>query len=98
MENRSKDEKDNAISGNNVMTYNTEDCIIHMPKDKLVVVNGLKDFIVVEEEGTLLICRKSDEQQIRQIVKLPKYKNWQYYEEWLPMNIERIWAYYHMGW
>jgi mannose-1-phosphate guanylyltransferase len=67
-ENRSKDEKDNAISGNNVMTYNTEDCIIHMPKDKLVVVNGLKDFIVVEEEGTLLICRKSDEQQIRQIV------------------------------
>jgi mannose-1-phosphate guanylyltransferase len=67
-ENRSKDEKDNAISGNNVMTYNTKDCIIHMPKDKLVVVNGLKDFIVVEEEGTLLICRKSDEQQIRQIV------------------------------
>ena len=39
-----------------------------MPADKLVVINGLKDFIVVEEEGTLLICRKSDEQQIRQIV------------------------------
>ncbi len=35
---------------------------------------------------------------LRKTVKLPKYKNWQYYEEWLPMNIERIWAYYHMGW
>ncbi len=35
---------------------------------------------------------------LRQTVKLPKYKNWQYYNEWLPMNIERIWAYYHMGW
>ncbi len=65
---RNKDDKNNAISGRNVMIYDTEDCIIHMPQDKLVVVNGLKDFVVVEEEGTLLICKKSDEQQIRQIV------------------------------
>jgi glyoxylase-like metal-dependent hydrolase (beta-lactamase superfamily II) len=35
---------------------------------------------------------------LRKQVKLPKYENWQYYEQWLPMNIERIWAYYHMGW
>ena len=35
---------------------------------------------------------------LRKTVKLPKYKNWRYYKEWLPMNIERIWAYYHMGW
>ena len=35
---------------------------------------------------------------LRTSVKLPKYENWQYYDEWLPMNIERIWAYYHMGW
>lgn len=31
-------------------------------------------------------------------VKLPKYKHWRSYEQWLPMNVERIWAYYHMGW
>jgi hypothetical protein len=35
---------------------------------------------------------------LRKKVKLPKYENWQYYEQWLPMNIERIWAFYHMGW
>ena len=35
---------------------------------------------------------------LRKTVKLPKYENWRYYKEWLPMNIERIWAYYHMGW
>ena len=35
---------------------------------------------------------------LREKVKLPKYAGWQYYDEWLPMNIERIWAYYHMGW
>ncbi len=36
--------------------------------------------------------------KLRQIVKLPKYKDWRSYDEWLPMNIERIWAYYHMAW
>ena len=35
---------------------------------------------------------------LRQQVKLPEYADWRYYNEWLPMNIERIWAYYHMGW
>ena len=65
---KEKDEYRNAITGEKVMIYNSEDCIINMPKNKLVVINGLKDFIVVEEEGTLLICPKSDEQHIRQIV------------------------------
>ena len=36
--------------------------------------------------------------KLRQTVKLPKYEHWRSYNEWLPMNIERIWAYYHMGW
>ncbi|MBT4763259.1 MAG: MBL fold metallo-hydrolase [Bdellovibrionaceae bacterium] len=39
-----------------------------------------------------------DPNALKKMVKLPKYKNWRYYKEWLPMNIERIWAYYHMGW
>lgn len=36
--------------------------------------------------------------KLRKTVKLPKYEHWRSYDEWLPMNIERIWAYYHMGW
>ena len=35
---------------------------------------------------------------LRKAVKLPKYQDWRHYDDWLPMNIERIWAYYHMGW
>jgi len=35
---------------------------------------------------------------LKKTVKLPKYETWQYYNEWLPMNIERVWAFYHMGW
>ena len=65
---REKDNKGNVLTGENVMLYNTGNCIIRMPKDKLVVIQGLENFIVIEEDNTLLICSKDEEQQIRQFV------------------------------
>jgi len=65
---RQKSEKGNAVVGNNVMLYESSNCIVNMPKDKLVVLHGLDDYIVVEDNDILLICRKGDEQQIRQFV------------------------------
>jgi mannose-1-phosphate guanylyltransferase len=65
---RDKDESQNAIVGKNVMLYNTNNCIVNVPNDKLVVLQGLDDYIVVEEDSTLLVCKKEDEQQIRQFV------------------------------
>jgi mannose-1-phosphate guanylyltransferase len=65
---RDKDEQGNTVVGDNVMLYETDNCIVNVPNKKLVVLQGLDDFIVVEEEGTLLVCRKQDEQQIRQFV------------------------------
>jgi mannose-1-phosphate guanylyltransferase len=65
---RSKDGNNNAITGKNVMTYNTSNCIVNMPDDKLVVLQGMDDYIVVDDDDILLICRKGDEQHIRQIV------------------------------
>lgn len=67
-ENRPKDKAGNAIVGENVMSYNLKNCIVNMPKDKLVVLQGLEDFIVVEEDNVLLVCRKQDEQEIRRFV------------------------------
>ncbi len=65
---RNRDEHGNAVTGRNVMTYNTNNSIIHMPDDKLVVLQGLEGYIVVEDGQVLLVCRKEDEQQLRQIV------------------------------
>jgi mannose-1-phosphate guanylyltransferase len=65
---RNKDDKGNTIVGKNVMTYNSSNCIVNMPKDKLVVIQGLDDYIVVEDDNILLICKKTEEQQIRQFV------------------------------
>jgi mannose-1-phosphate guanylyltransferase len=67
-ENRSLDENGNTIIGKNVMAYETSNCIVNMPQEKLVVMQGLDGYIVVESEGMLLICKKADEQQIRQFV------------------------------
>ena len=39
-----------------------------MPNKKLVVIQGLSGYIIVENNGTLLICKKEDEQQIKEFV------------------------------
>ena len=67
-ENRQKDSLGNTVVGKNVMLYDTSDCIVNMPKEKVVVLQGLTDYIVVESDNVLLVCRKTDEQQIRQFV------------------------------
>jgi len=67
-ENRQKNDEGNAIVGKNVIMYDSHNCVVNMPKDKLVVLQGLDDYIVVESGNVLLVCRKQDEQQIRQFV------------------------------
>jgi mannose-1-phosphate guanylyltransferase len=62
------DENQNAVVGKNVMLYDSKNCMVNMPKEKLVVLQGLDDYIVVESDYVLLICRKRDEQQIKQFV------------------------------
>lgn len=63
-----KDDNANSISSKKVKTYNTKNCIIKTSKDKVVVVQGLENYIVVENDNVILICSKEDEQQIRQYV------------------------------
>ncbi len=67
-ENRDKNHDGNAIVGKNVMMYDTKNCIVNIPKEKLAVIQGLEDYIIVDTENILLICKKSEEQQIRKFV------------------------------
>jgi len=62
------DEKENAIQGNKVMLYESSNNIVNFPNDKLVVLQGLEGYIVVESDGNLLVCKKEEEQQIKQFV------------------------------
>ncbi|MCQ2326255.1 MAG: mannose-1-phosphate guanylyltransferase [Bacteroidales bacterium] len=65
---REKDANGNSIIGKNVMTYDTTNSIITMPKDKLVVLQGLDGYIVVESDNTLMICKKEEEQRVKQFL------------------------------
>lgn len=67
-ENRNKDEKGNAIVGKNVLMYDSQNCIVNMSDEKLAVIQGLDDYIVVDADNIVLICKKEDEQQIRKFV------------------------------
>lgn len=67
-ENSDKDENGNAVAGKNIRLYDTKNCIINSSGDKLIVVQGLEDFIVAQSGNTIMVCKKEDEQHIRQIV------------------------------
>ncbi len=60
------DDNKNAINGETVLA-DTENCLIRLPKDKLAVIKGLKDFIIVDEGDVLLIYPKDKEQEIKEI-------------------------------
>ncbi|HRP61089.1 MAG TPA: mannose-1-phosphate guanylyltransferase [Vicingus sp.] len=63
-----QDENKNAIVGESVLMYDSSNNIVNVPKDKLVVLQGLDDYIVVESDKILLVCKKQDEQKIKQFV------------------------------
>jgi mannose-1-phosphate guanylyltransferase len=67
-ENMEKDYLDNAVASDNVIVIDATKCMINSPKDKLVVVQGLDDFIVVDTKDVLLICHKEKEQSIKEYV------------------------------
>ena len=50
-----------------------------MTKNKLAVIQGLENFIVVETDNVLLICPKDDEQQVRNLVNDVKIKKGEKY-------------------
>ena len=64
-----KDKHNNAIIGKNVFLINSENCLINMPDDKLVLVDGLKDYIVVESDNMLMILKNSNEQDLKKYLK-----------------------------
>ena len=56
----------NAVIGSEVSLFETHNCIIHTTQEKKVVVQGLDGYIVAEQDDTLLICKLSEEQRIKQ--------------------------------
>ncbi len=67
-DNIEKDYFQNAVVGDNTMIIDAKNCMIHAPNQKLVVLQGLDDYIIVDTKDALLICKKDKEQEIKEYV------------------------------
>ena len=67
-ENMDKDYFGNAVAGKKVMTIDAKNCVVHVPDNKLVLLQGLDEFIIVDTKDVLLICQKDKEQEIKDYV------------------------------
>jgi len=63
-----------VIPSEKVIMYDSSNCMVNVPGEKLVVLQGLHDYIVVESNNTLLICPRDQEQNVKQVVADVKAK------------------------
>jgi mannose-1-phosphate guanylyltransferase len=64
-----KDENSNAVVNSRVLAEDASGNMIRSKKDKIVVVDGLKDYIIVDKDEVLLIFPKAKEQDIKKVLQ-----------------------------
>ena len=67
--NSSTDGSGNATLGTDIHMFECEGCVVRTSSLKKVVLQGLSDYIVAEKDGSLLVCRLSEEQRIKDFSK-----------------------------
>jgi len=72
-ENQSKDANNNVVEAN-ALLYDTKDCFIKVSPQKLVVVQGLSNYLINETENVILICKLDSENKFRGFVSDAKEK------------------------
>ena len=65
-ENLEKDIHGNAAAGNNIVLFDSTKNMVHSDGEKLILLQGLDDFIVVDTRDALLVCKKENEQSIKE--------------------------------
>ncbi len=66
-EEMAKDAHGNVIRAEKVVMEDVRECLVRAPKDKLVILKGLEDYIVIDEGDVLLVFPKSKEQEIKKV-------------------------------
>lgn len=78
-ENLQKDNNENALAGNNIILFDSSKNIVHNNSNKLLLLQGLEDFIVVDTKDALLVCKKDNEQSIKEyLIEIKKNKGDKY--------------------
>jgi mannose-1-phosphate guanylyltransferase len=69
-----KDNSNNSLIGNNIRAYQSNESLVFSNNDKLLVISGLENIVVVDSDDVLLIMNKDKEQELRNIVNEIKDK------------------------
>jgi mannose-1-phosphate guanylyltransferase len=67
-ENIEKDYLGNAVAGDHVMVFDATNNMVHVNNKKLVLLQGLDNYVVVDTPDVLMICKKDKEQEIKAYV------------------------------
>ena len=70
---REKDRDGNAAPEKNCYFYNTKASFVSLPREKIAVISGLKEYIVVDTDDVLMICPRAEEQNIKKFIDEVKY-------------------------
>ena len=68
-----KDNDENVVEANAIL-YDTKNSYIKVDKNKLVVVQGLENYLINETDNVLLICKLDAEKKFREFVSMARKK------------------------
>ena len=69
-----KDDDNNVVVAGGSLVYDSENNMAVLPKDKLLVLQGVDDLLVVDTEDVLMVCKKGNEHDIRKFLNDAKMK------------------------
>jgi mannose-1-phosphate guanylyltransferase len=52
----------------NAVIYNSSNCTISGPKDKLIVISGIDNCLITDHGNALLICDKESQPELKSII------------------------------
>jgi mannose-1-phosphate guanylyltransferase len=63
-----KDSDGNALQSSNVVMDNVKDCLVYASAEKLVVLQGLDGYLVVDANDVLMVCKRGNENEHKQLI------------------------------
>ena len=63
------DDRGNVVVNSEHLALETHDSLVYTAEKKLVVTIGIEDLIVIDSKDALLVCRRDQAQQVRQVIE-----------------------------
>jgi mannose-1-phosphate guanylyltransferase len=76
-----KDDNNNSVIGEHAHLFHSTNCLVNIPSDKLVLLDGLNDYIVVESDNMLMVLRSKNEQELKNFLKIMEAKSPQFFKQ-----------------